>query len=94
MQVCPTSMGKEAGAVARPEVPHCRECEQCLLRVATGGGYHRLCGAVTAGPPAPMTAADIRHTSPDWCPRRYGSVLRLEYETIPAVLGDNRRGSP
>jgi len=80
--------------MARPEVPHCRECEKCLLRVATGGGFHRLCGAVTAGPPAPMTAADIRHTSPDWCPRRYGSVLRLEYETIPAVLGDNRRGSP
>lgn len=74
--------------MARPEVPHCRECEKCLLQSASGGGFHRLCAAVTTGPPAPMTAEDIRHTSPEWCPKRYGSVITLKYDKVPAMVRD------
>ena len=76
--------------MARPRVPHCRDCDKCLLKVAKGGGYHRLCGGVTTGPPAPMLNEEIRHTSPDWCPKRYGTILRLEWERVP---NDIRRES-
>lgn len=71
--------------MSRPEVPHCAECSACMLKAAKGGGWHRFCTEVTSGPPAPVRNDERRHTSPDWCPRRYGSIIRLEYETIAGV---------
>ena len=72
-------------SVGRPKVPHCATCENCMMRRGSGG-WLRFCSAGTAGPPIPIPDRERRHTSPDWCPERYGSVLRLEYERVPNEL--------
>lgn len=69
--------------MARPKVPHCTECGKCLVRPAKGGGWSRFCTGVTSGPPAPVLDVDRRHTSPDWCPLRYGTVITLKYDRVP-----------
>jgi hypothetical protein len=74
--------------MARPKVPHCVECDNCLCRPAMGGGWLRFCAGVTSGPPAPILDVARRHTSPDWCPHRYASVISLQYDKVPAAVLD------
>lgn len=71
--------------MGRPRVPHCVECSQCLQRPQLGGGWYRYCTGVTSGPPAPILDKERGHTSPNWCPRRYASVVSLVYECRPAL---------
>lgn len=67
----------------RPVVPHCEACPLMMLKPRSAGGVLRYCCGGTGGPPIPIPRRELRHTSPDWCPQRYGTLLRLEWERVP-----------